>query len=405
MDISVNNLNPHINPPPTNPPPPPTNPPPTTNPHPTNPLYNEVNYTPPINNSIFDKFNQSLINTLSLSNIFLFIWFLIIYLVIFYIIKAFYHNESDLLKEKQALSRTIDMFIFGVLIVIIIYSYYTLSDENKKNIILNSLVWIKDFYNNPNTFFNLSIFIIIFYCFIYFCGVPMSNETRPVSIHFLEKNLWIILLSVIFVDFFKYILDIPIIDWIFGDNDLMNYFNSLKPSTINDNILDISNTIPVTKKPEVFNIANNLYNYDDAQTVCKSFDSRLATVDEINQAYENGAEWCVNSWSADRQVLFPTQQSTYNKLQKIKGAENRCGRTGVNGGRIDNTKLRFGVNCYGIKPDPSNVEKERINNISEYVQPKTKEEIITDAKINFWKKNKDKFIVLNPFNELKWNEN
>jgi hypothetical protein len=137
--------------------------------------------------------------------------------------------------------------------------------------------------------------------------------------------------------------------------------------------------------------------------VCQSFDARLANVDEINQAYEDGAEWCVNSWSADRQVLFPTQQATYDKLQKIKGAENSCGRTGVNGGRINNVNLRFGVNCFGVKPSPTDGEKKRMNDINHFVHPKTKEEMIIDAKVNFWKNNRDKYIVLNPFNESQWN--
>jgi uncharacterized membrane protein YjjP (DUF1212 family) len=35
------------------------------------------------------------------------------------------------------------------------------------------------------------------------------------------------------------------------------------------------------KVPEVFHVSNNLYNYEESQTICKSFDSRLATYDEV----------------------------------------------------------------------------------------------------------------------------
>ena len=56
-------------------------------------------------------------------------------------------------------------------------------------------------------------------------------------------------------------------------------------------------------------------------------------------------------------ALFPTQQKTYDELQKIEGHENDCGRPGVNGGYMINPNLRFGVNCYGMKPDMKNKDK------------------------------------------------
>ena len=49
-------------------------------------------------------------------------------------------------------------------------------------------------------------------------------------------------------------------------------------------------------------------------------------------------------------AFYPTQKSTWNKLQKIKGHEHDCGRPGINGGYIDNPNVRFGVNCFGSKP-------------------------------------------------------
>ena len=153
----------------------------------------------------------------------------------------------------------------------------------------------------------------------------------------------------------------------------------------------------------MFNVSNNLYTYGDAQAVCKAFDSRLATVEELHEAYDEGADWCINSWSADQQVLFPTQKSTIERLQKIKGAENNCGRMGVNGGRMNDVSLRFGVNCYGIKPDASDIDKTRM--INNYIPPKSKEDMILEAKVNFWKKNKDKYAVLSPFNSDKWSYN
>jgi hypothetical protein len=50
-------------------------------------------------------------------------------------------------------------------------------------------------------------------------------------------------------------------------------------------------------------------------------------------------------------ALFPTQDSTWEQLQKEASVANKtaCGRPGVNGGYFD-PKTKFGVNCYGVKP-------------------------------------------------------
>lgn len=340
-------------------------------------------------------------NIISLSNILILIWFLLIYLVIFYLIKTFYRNDTDSFNESLALSRGIDIFIFGLLIIIIIYSYWSLSEKDKQNLIGYGLNWTYEFYKNPNTFFNCVIFILMFYLFIYLCGVPMTKETRPLSIYFLEQKLWILLITVIIVDFFVYVLKIPIVDMIFGkDQGLTKAWYNLR-GEIKGNEQKPENK-PKVIKPEVFNISNNLYTYSDAKAVCKALNAELATVDQLHTAYENGAEWCVNSWSANQQVLYPTQKSTFDRLQKIKGQENSCGRTGVNGGFVNNTSLRYGVNCYGIKPTPTELEKAKMNLVKGYVPPKSKEDMILEAKVEFWKNNKDKYMTVSPFNNDIW---
>lgn len=372
-----------------------------------------------IDKTTIEGFFGDLNDLFSLNNILFVLWFLVIYLLIYYFIKTFYKNEADPLKEQIAFSRGIDIFIFGLIIILTIYSYWDLTEHEKQHLVGYLLNWTQDFYNNPLSFLNILVFLLLFYCFIYLCGVPMTKETRPLSIYIIEQKSWILLISIVIVYFFKYVLGIPIIDIIFGLNGgLVNNWYKLKTDiqTINkpfdssSNKIDFSNnniksnTSTTTKKAEVFNIANSLYTYEDSQAVCKAYGSRLATVDELNDAYNKGADWCVNSWSADRHVLFPTQKATYDKLQTIKGAENSCGRTGVNGGRVNDTSLRFGINCYGIKPDPTKGDEMRMNAIQNNIMPKTKEEIILQAKVDYWKNHKDQYTILNPFNTDKWSE-
>ena len=161
-------------------------------------------------------------------------------------------------------------------------------------------------------------------------------------------------------------------------------------------------TNPKTKN-EVFNIGNNLYSYDDAQMICTSYGARLATYDEIEDSYNNGAEWCNYGWSDGQMIFFPTQKSTWDHLQKSSNPKrkNMCGRPGVNGGYMENPHLRFGVNCYGKRPQPKPEELAKMNN---GILPKTPEDLELEKKVNFWKENSDKLLKINAFSKNSWSQ-
>lgn len=101
---------------------------------------------------------------------------------------------------------------------------------------------------------------------------------------------------------------------------------------------------------EVFHIPGNHYNYHQAKELCSAYNARLANYDEIEAAYDDGAEWCSYGWSKGQMAFFPTQKETYKRLQDTENQKNNCGRPGVNGGYMANPYIRFGVNCYGEKP-------------------------------------------------------
>ena len=102
---------------------------------------------------------------------------------------------------------------------------------------------------------------------------------------------------------------------------------------------------------EVFHISDNKYTYDDAPAVCAAYGAELASYDQITEAQVQGAEWCGYGWSAAGMALYPTQQATWEALQREPSERKRtaCGHPGVNGGYFD-PRLKFGVNCYGRKP-------------------------------------------------------
>lgn len=157
----------------------------------------------------------------------------------------------------------------------------------------------------------------------------------------------------------------------------------------------------IMKKPQVFNIPENNYIYGDAKAVCKAYGARLATYQEVEEAYNKGAEWCNYGWSDGQMALFPTQQKTFDELQKIEGHENDCGRPGVNGGFIDNPKLKYGVNCYGYKPRINKIEKELMETSSIY--PRTKKDIAMDERVEYWKERLSE-VLISPFNHDKWSK-
>jgi len=102
---------------------------------------------------------------------------------------------------------------------------------------------------------------------------------------------------------------------------------------------------------EVFHINDSQFTYNDAAAVCGAYGAELATLEQIIEAYNHGAEWCGYGWSAGGLALYPTQKATWQALQAEPDTVKRtaCGRPGVNGGYFD-PNTQFGVNCYGFKP-------------------------------------------------------
>lgn len=157
----------------------------------------------------------------------------------------------------------------------------------------------------------------------------------------------------------------------------------------------------IVRAPQVFNIPGNKYVYPDAKALCSAYGSRLATYKEIEDAYEEGAEWCNYGWSEGQMALYPTQQKTWDELQKIEGHENDCGRPGVNGGFIQNQAVKFGVNCYGYKPQMTPEEEDIM--ASTPIYPKTLKDIAMENRVKYWK-NKLTNIIVSPFNHTNWSK-
>lgn len=341
------------------------------------------------------------------NNIMLIVWFLVIYFLVYYILGILFRSNSI----PSLLPRIFDLFILGLVLLYLLHTYYTMTPDKREKYFSNAGDNVINFFNDKYSVVYIGLFLVFFYIATMILRVPMSGEAAPITLNIIHNGAWIVLAITIIVLFFKHVLGILLIDGKF----ISSYWNDL-PSrppgepAITGNATISGNTTAGNAAPhpveEVFNVSNNLYTYDDAQAVCAAYGARLATYDEIEESYNNGADWCNYGWSDGQMAFFPTQKETWTKLQKNPKRKNDCGRPGVNGGYMANPYLKFGVNCYGKRPDPtqSDLKIMAANAKNDVVVPKTDEEIQLDKKVQFWKENADKLLNVNSFNRDKWSE-
>jgi hypothetical protein len=240
----------------------------------------------------------------------------------------------------------------------------------------------------------------------------MSDDTKPLFVSLIENLAWLCFIIIAIIDFFQYVLGVPIKTF------LKNLWNNMPDDVATKKVVDSSNNIVdssnnkvntvdssnnvVVPADEVFNISNNLYTYDDAQAICTAYGAKMATYDQMEDAYNKGAEWCNYGWSDGQMIFFPTQKSTWEALQKDPKRKNNCGRPGVNGGYIANPYVKFGVNCFGKKPKPSDADLARMH-ATETV-PKTDADVALDAKVKYWKDHAADLLKINSYNKKQWSE-
>lgn len=170
-------------------------------------------------------------------------------------------------------------------------------------------------------------------------------------------------------------------------------------ATEGDSLGSLKSLIPPRK--EVFNVSRNIYKYSDAPAVCAALGADLATYEQVQDAFNSGADWCNYGWTKGQMALYPTQKSTWDKLQKGSPEyRNACGQVGVNGGYFDNPDLAFGVNCYGVKP-PKSAMDELLE--SQVALPSTPAEIEFDKKVQKFRDQMATMTVL-PFSKGQWSE-
>lgn len=259
---------------------------------------------------------------------------------------------------------------------------------------------------NPTVFFIILIIIILYFVLFRSLGnsnneLNMGNMENMMGAENKESSK---IFGFIIIFILVVLIVVNALQYFFSINVTASLTNLFSPTQTLDVTVDQtkyqSSPVPEIKfKKQVFNIPGNYYNYENAKALCTAYGSRLAKYNEIEDAYKNGGDWCNYGWSDGQMALFPTQQKTFDYLQKVEGHENDCGRPGVNGGYMINPQLRFGVNCYGNKPKITPEEEELMKTTPQY--PVTMKDIAFQKRVDFWK-TKVTDILVSPFNSTTW---
>ena len=282
---------------------------------------------------------------------------------------------------------------------------------------------IRSNYNSPNMFdytnnitiSPILIFILVFVVIIYlvlFFSLGDNNSNSNSDNDWGNNsgdNIAFKIITIIIIFLFLFLVGLNIAQYYFGVDiiaSVKNLFSNQPEINIAVNTpadsLSTNNQVPkIRLNKQVFNIPGNNYNFSDAKALCSAYGAELANYKQIENAYDNGAEWCNYGWSEGQMALFPTQTSSFEKLQKIQGHENDCGRPGINGGVMANPDLKFGVNCFGYKPVMTNNEGELMHQLPNY--PKTMKDIEMEERVNYWK-DKIPDILVSPFNHNNWSK-
>jgi len=261
---------------------------------------------------------------------------------------------------------------------------------------------------NPRVIILILVVIFMGYFVINaLAGGDNENDNKEsalfANISILEIFLWAILIIVVLLNGFQYFFNTNITTEI---SDLL----STKPKiTIaqsvpedSDGRGDLGSGPSLKMRKQVFHIPSNIYDYENAKVLCQAYGADLANIDQMEEAHKSGAEWCSYGWSDNQMVLYPTQKSTWDELQKSNDPtkKNSCGRPGINGGYMENASMKAGVNCYGPKPEMNQSSSKLMSSIQNVEAGKMLNPE-NEARVQEMR-GKINDIVIAPFNKSAW---
>ena len=181
---------------------------------------------------------------------------------------------------------------------------------------------------------------IVIPLFVVLLGIILTTNNYS-ALEFLMLFFFIVIIAIIGTNYF------------FGIQLTATLNNLFSKPKVNVDIVEPTESESQTSqsgqsdKPETYHIQGQ-FDYSTAKSVCKAYGATLATLDQVKESYQKGGEWCDYGWSDDQMVLYPTQESSWQKYQETD--KKQCGIPGINGGYNVHENQKLGVNCFGKKP-------------------------------------------------------
>jgi hypothetical protein len=264
----------------------------------------------------------------------------------------------------------------------------------------------------PRTILIICVVIFMAYFVVNaLAGGGSENDTRETTlfanVSIIEIFLWAIFIVVVVLNGFQYFFNTNItteISNLLSTKPQITISQSVPSEQVSDSagVGDLGSGPSLKMRKQVFHIPASIYDYDNAKAVCQAYGAELANIDQMEEAHKSGAEWCSYGWSDNQMILYPTQKSTWEELQKSTdpAKKNSCGRPGINGGYIDNASMKAGANCYGPKPEMNPASSKLMASIQNYESGKMLDPL-HEARVQEMK-GKINDIVIAPFNKGAW---
>lgn len=234
-----------------------------------------------------------------------------------------------------------------------------------------------------------------------------QENTLFANISILEIFLWAIFIVIVLLNGFQYFFNTNItteISNLLSTKPQISISQTVpgEPDGVGDGAGDLGAGPSLKMRKQVFHIPANVYDYENAKALCQAYGAQLANIDQMEEAHKSGAEWCSYGWSDNQMILYPTQKSTWEELQKSTdpAKKNSCGRPGINGGYMSNAGMKAGVNCYGPKPEMNPASSKLMANIQNYEAGKMLDPL-HEARVQEMR-GKINEIVVAPFNKGAW---
>ena len=142
------------------------------------------------------------------------------------------------------------------------------------------------------------------------------NPTNKINKVHVTKALYYILVSLLSL-LFVYIIMFTIKYLITGCYLRQNYFSYLLSLDFNKPCISKKKSASyivrkIEDDKEVFHIGNQNYSYKQAKCKCESYNSKLATKNQLIKAYNKGANWCTYGWTDGQHAYYPVQKCLGN---------------------------------------------------------------------------------------------